>query len=43
MDKRKVFELLRFSVPCIIMSSHMLNVIDIDCAVRVASQRENDY
>jgi hypothetical protein len=43
MDMRKQFELLTFSVPCITMSSLMLNVIDIDCTLRFASQRENDY
>jgi hypothetical protein len=43
MGMRKQFELLRFSVPCIIKSSLMVNVIDIICAVRFASQRENDY
>jgi hypothetical protein len=43
MDMRKQFDLFRISVPSIIMCSLMLNYIDMDCAVRLASQRENDY
>jgi hypothetical protein len=40
---RKEFELLTLSVPSIIMCSLILNGIDIDCAVRSDSQRENVY